>query len=60
MQELENALLEEENDNIGDRSEAWQANLGVLGRGNQLLLFNDVFDLPQQNILREECQNFVG
>ncbi|XP_047119746.1 TBC1 domain family member 23 [Schistocerca piceifrons] len=60
MQDLENALLGE--DEIPDdalRPEEWQKALGVLDKGNQMVLFNDVFDLPQQIALRDECQQFV-
>jgi hypothetical protein len=32
----------------------------VQEKGNQLVLFNEIFDLPEQNILREDCQQFVG
>lgn len=33
--------------------------LDVRDKGNQLVHFNEVFDLPNQNILREDCMNFV-
>ncbi|XP_021923260.1 TBC1 domain family member 23 isoform X2 [Zootermopsis nevadensis] len=42
------------------RSEVWQICLGVQEKGNQLILFNEIFDLPEQNILREDCQQFVA
>jgi hypothetical protein len=42
------------------RAEVWQTCLQVQDKGNQLVLFNEIFDLPEQNILREDCQQFVG
>lgn len=33
--------------------------LDVRDKGNQLLHFNEVFDLSNQNVLREDCMNFV-
>jgi hypothetical protein len=42
------------------RAEVWQICLQVQDKGNQLVLFNEIFDLPEQNILREDCQQFVG
>lgn len=42
------------------RAEVWQICLQVQEKGNQLVLFNEIFDLPEQNILREDCQQFVG
>ncbi|KAJ8947529.1 hypothetical protein NQ318_005006 [Aromia moschata] len=70
--ELENALLEECSatdiycickgkalpDNL--RSEVWQICLDVRDKGNQLDHFNEVYDLPNQTILREDCTNFVS
>ena len=74
MLELEAALLEVEAPTASDiyaiskgrqlpsslRPDAWQACLDVTDRGNQLIHFNEVFDLPEQNIIREDCQQFVG
>ncbi|XP_069686728.1 TBC1 domain family member 23 isoform X1 [Periplaneta americana] len=42
------------------RAEVWQVCLEVQEKGNQLVLFNEIFDLPEQNILREDCQQFVA
>ncbi|XP_023723850.1 TBC1 domain family member 23 isoform X3 [Cryptotermes secundus] len=42
------------------RAEVWQICLQVQEKGNQLVLFNEIFDLPEQNILREDCQQFVA
>ncbi|XP_067009711.1 TBC1 domain family member 23 isoform X2 [Anabrus simplex] len=70
--DLETALLEEcsaatlygicKGRSVPDhlRAEVWQVCLGVLDKGNQLLLFDDIFDLPEQKLLREDCQQFVG
>ncbi|KAG5890070.1 hypothetical protein JTB14_003635 [Gonioctena quinquepunctata] len=44
----------------GLRSEVWQICLDVRDKGNQLDQFNEVYDLPNQNILREDCTNFVS
>nr|CAH7738603.1 unnamed protein product [Callosobruchus chinensis] len=70
--ELENALLEECSatdiycickgkalpENL--RAEVWQICLDVRDKGNQLDHFNEVFDLPNQNVLREDCNTFVS
>lgn len=72
MQELETALkeeyeqnvfssaAEEEVDNIAEiaRPTMWQKCLGVSELDNKMDMF-DIFDLPEQNILREDCQLFV-
>lgn len=42
------------------RPDVWQACLDVTDRGNQLSQFNEVFDLLEQNIIREDCQQFVA
>lgn len=42
------------------RPDVWQACLDVTDRGNQLIHFNEVFDLSEQNIIREDCQLLVG
>ncbi|KZC14003.1 PREDICTED: TBC1 domain family member 23 [Dufourea novaeangliae] len=42
------------------RPEAWEACLDVTDRGNQLSHFNEVFDLLEQNIIRDDCQQFVA
>lgn len=41
------------------RPDVWQACLDVIDRGNQLSQFNEVFDLPEQNIIRDDCQQLV-
>ncbi|XP_012266854.1 TBC1 domain family member 23 isoform X1 [Athalia rosae] len=72
--ELEAALLDSEAPSASDiyaickgqpvpanlRPDVWQACLDVTDRGNQLIHFNEVFDLPEQNILREDCQQLVA
>ncbi|XP_033366133.1 TBC1 domain family member 23 [Bombus vosnesenskii] len=42
------------------RHDVWQACLDVIDRGNQLSQFNEVFDLPEQNIIRDDCQQLVA
>lgn len=42
------------------RAEVWQVCLGIQDKGDRLLHFNEIFDLPEQNILRDDCQQFVG
>ncbi|KAL1506871.1 hypothetical protein ABEB36_006153 [Hypothenemus hampei] len=70
--ELENALLEECSatdiycvckgkplpENL--RPEVWQICLDVRDKGNQLDHFNEVYDLSNQAVLREDCKNFVA
>lgn len=72
--ELEAALLDTEAPSASDiyaickgqavpanlRHDVWQACLDVIDRGNQLSQFNEVFDLPEQNIIRDDCQQLVG
>lgn len=72
--ELEAALLDAEAPSASDiyaickgqpvpanlRPDVWQACLDVTDRGNQLIHFNEVFDLPEQNFIREDCQQLVG
>ncbi|XP_056642355.1 TBC1 domain family member 23 [Diorhabda sublineata] len=72
INDLENALLEECSatdiycickgnalpDNL--RSDVWQICLDVRDKGNQLDHFNEVYDLPNQTVLREDCANFVA
>lgn len=72
--ELEAALLDTEAPSASDiyaickgqpvpailRPDVWQACLYVTDRGDQLSQFNEVFDLPEQNIIREDCQQLVG
>ncbi|XP_075224896.1 TBC1 domain family member 23 [Lycorma delicatula] len=41
------------------RPNVWRACLDVNGSANQIM-FNEIFDLPEQNILREDCQQFVA
>lgn len=38
----------------------FQICLDVRDKGNQLDHFNEIYDLPNQAILREDCQNFVS
>ncbi|XP_044255640.1 TBC1 domain family member 23 [Tribolium madens] len=70
--DLENALLEECSvadiycickgkplpDNL--RAEVWQLCLDVRDKGNQLDHFNEIYDLPNQAVLREDCTTFVS
>lgn len=42
------------------RPDVWQACLDVTDRGNQLIHFNEVFDLTEQNLIREDCQQLVS
>lgn len=70
--DLENALLEECSatdiycickgkalpENL--RPEVWQICLDVRDKGSQLDHFNEVYDLPNQTVLREDCTNFVS
>ncbi|XP_076377048.1 TBC1 domain family member 23 [Megalopta genalis] len=42
------------------RPDVWQACLDVTDRGNQLSHFNEVFDLPEQNLIRDDCQQLVA
>ncbi|KAK9873061.1 hypothetical protein WA026_020794 [Henosepilachna vigintioctopunctata] len=42
------------------RSDVWQICLDVRDKGNQLDNFNEIFDLPNQNELREDCTKFVS
>ncbi|CAH1370084.1 hypothetical protein MTP99_011604 [Tenebrio molitor] len=70
--DLENALLEEcsvtdiycicKGKPLPDplRSEVWQICLDVRDKGNQLDHFNEIYDLPNQSVLREDCTNFVS
>ncbi|XP_076231102.1 TBC1 domain family member 23 [Calliopsis andreniformis] len=72
--ELEAALLDAEAPSASDiyaickgqpvpinlRPDVWQACLDVIDRGNQLNQFNEVFDLPEQNIIRDDCQQLVA
>ncbi|XP_017875180.1 TBC1 domain family member 23 [Ceratina calcarata] len=72
--ELEAALLDTETPSASDiyaickgqavpinlRPAVWQACLDVTDLGNQLSQFNEVYDLSEQNIIREDCQQLVG
>ncbi|XP_019874769.1 TBC1 domain family member 23 isoform X2 [Aethina tumida] len=42
------------------RAEVWQICLDVRDKGNQLDHFNEIYDLPNQTVLREDCRNFVS
>lgn len=41
------------------RPAVWKACLDIKRKGNQISQFNEIFDLPNQNSLREHCQQFV-
>ncbi|XP_046664875.1 TBC1 domain family member 23 [Homalodisca vitripennis] len=70
VKELETALAEECNSSTvygicqGQsvpedlRAEVWKACLGVKDSYKHIT-FDEIFDLPEQNILREDCQQFV-
>ncbi|XP_022914536.2 TBC1 domain family member 23 [Onthophagus taurus] len=70
--ELETALLEEcsatdiycicKGKPLPDhlRADIWQICLDIRDKGNQLIHFNEVFDLQNQAVLREDCVNFVS
>ncbi|XKL63696.1 hypothetical protein PGB90_006060 [Kerria lacca] len=73
IEELETALKEEyENDgysrtdedvdNITEiaRPNIWQSCLDVNNVENKMDIFDDIFDLPEQAVLREDCQHFVS
>ncbi|KMQ95796.1 tbc1 domain family member 23 [Lasius niger] len=72
--ELEAALLDTEAPSASDiyaickgqpiptnlRPDVWQACLYVTDRRDQLSQFNEVYDLPEQNIIRDDCQQLVA
>lgn len=72
--ELEAALLDTEAPSASDiyaickgqpvpanlRPDVWLACLYVTDRGDQLSQFNEVYDLPEQNVIRDDCQQLVG
>ncbi|CAH0561090.1 unnamed protein product [Brassicogethes aeneus] len=72
IQELETALIEECSATdvycickgkplpTEVRAEVWQICLDVRDKGNQLEQFNEIFDLTNQNLLREDITNFVS
>lgn len=74
MLELEAALLDTDAPSASDiyaickgqavpanlRADVWQACLNVSDKSNQLSQFNEVFDLPEQNIIRDDCQQLVA
>lgn len=41
------------------RPEAWQSCLGVKNKDDQLNNFKEIYDLPEQETLRQDCQNIV-
>lgn len=41
------------------RPAIWKVCLDIKQKGNQIAQFNEIFDLPNQNVLREDCQQFV-
>lgn len=41
------------------RPDVWQICLDVRHKPDQLVQFNEIFDLPNQTQLREDCNNFV-
>jgi len=72
--ELEAALLDTEAPSASDiyaickgqsvptalRPDVWQACLYITDQGDQMSQFNEVYDLPEQNIIRDDCQQLVG
>lgn len=60
--EFENFHQDDETgDNITEiaRPNIWQTCLDVNTIESKMDLFDDIFDLPEQKVLREDCQNFV-
>ncbi|XP_073989266.1 TBC1 domain family member 23 isoform X1 [Rhodnius prolixus] len=64
--ELESALKEESSISNGEenafiseelRAEIWKSCLGVHTKSTY---FDEIFDLPEQNVLRQDCQQFVA
>lgn len=53
-------LVKEKNYQCYDNFHLFQICLDVRDKGNQLTHFNEIFDLPNQAILREDCTNFVA
>lgn len=41
------------------RPDVWQVCLDVRHKSDQMSLFNEIYDLPFQNKLREDCQKYV-
>lgn len=41
------------------RPDVWQICLDVRHKSDQMALFNEIYDLPFQNKLRDDCDNFV-
>uniref|UniRef100_A0A1B6DC88 TBC1 domain family member 23 n=1 Tax=Clastoptera arizonana TaxID=38151 RepID=A0A1B6DC88_9HEMI len=72
IQELESALSEEcSPDKVYDichgqsvpeslRAEVWRVCLGIKDNSNQMTSFDEIFDLPEQHLIREDCQQFVA
>ncbi len=65
IQELETALKEEYEQNVDNFSEIarpnnWQDCLGVSDVESKIDTFDDIFDLPEQKILRDDCLRFVS
>ncbi|XP_030834176.1 TBC1 domain family member 23 isoform X3 [Strongylocentrotus purpuratus] len=41
------------------RASAWKICLNVAGKANALTSFDGIFDLPEQDILRKDCREFI-
>ena len=42
------------------RSRVWQSCLDCQNKSNQMNFFHEIFDLPEQNQLRNDCKQVVG
>lgn len=72
IQELETALSEDCNSDTvygicrgqsvpeSLRADVWKACLAVQDNPNQMTSFDEIFDLPEQHVIREDCQQFVA
>ena len=38
----------------------FQICLNVMAKGNELASFDELYDMPEQDILREDCHSLVG
>ncbi|XP_063959551.1 TBC1 domain family member 23-like isoform X1 [Lytechinus pictus] len=41
------------------RASAWKICLNVAGKANALTSFDGIFDLPEQDVLRKDCREFI-
>lgn len=61
LNELITEHSDEDSDHITDisRPNIWQACFNVKYVNSKMSTFDDIFDLPEQKLLREDCQTFV-